>query len=322
MKITEAGIYPGLSSADYFADPCPTPSLTQSIAKVLIDQSELHARAEHPRFRTPDDDDEAEKYVKAQAIGNAAHLLMIGRGKQLEIVKADDFRGGEARKLRDTAYATGKTPILEKHFQIAHDMMVAARNQIDIVAECEPVLHEAFVNGDGEVMACAEADGIWLRSLIDWMVTPRLLFDFKTTGMSVAPHAVPNLMADAGWALQAAMQERILDVLDPEGAGRRRFFFIAQENYKPFALTVHELPEGTMTMGRKMLAKAEAMWRQAIVSDKWPGYAPVVHMPEYPGWHEQRWLTRELNDEAQRLADDVNGKRAPAKFDPEIMRAG
>ena len=26
MKITKPGIYPGVSSADYFADPCPTPA--------------------------------------------------------------------------------------------------------------------------------------------------------------------------------------------------------------------------------------------------------------------------------------------------------
>jgi hypothetical protein len=39
MKITKPGIYPGVSSADYFADPCPTPSLTQSLCKILIERS-------------------------------------------------------------------------------------------------------------------------------------------------------------------------------------------------------------------------------------------------------------------------------------------
>src|SRR6266702_177650 len=31
MKITEPGIYYDVATADYFADPCPTPSFTQSL---------------------------------------------------------------------------------------------------------------------------------------------------------------------------------------------------------------------------------------------------------------------------------------------------
>jgi hypothetical protein len=31
------GIYPGFGEAEYFADPCETPSLSQSIAHVLVD---------------------------------------------------------------------------------------------------------------------------------------------------------------------------------------------------------------------------------------------------------------------------------------------
>ena len=38
MKIDKPGIYKGMLSDDYFADPCITPSLSQSIAKILIEQ--------------------------------------------------------------------------------------------------------------------------------------------------------------------------------------------------------------------------------------------------------------------------------------------
>jgi hypothetical protein len=183
--------------------------------------------------------------------------------------------------------------------QTAHKMVLAAKLQLTNAGGYDVALDKAFREGDGEVVIAAEIDGIWLRSLVDWMVNPRLLFDYKSTAMSVAPHAIPKLMADAGWPIQAATQERILDVIDPEGAGRRRFFFIAQENYKPFALTVHELPESTMTMGRKMLAKAESMWREAILTNTWHGYPPMINRPELPGWTESQWLNREIADAAR-----------------------
>jgi hypothetical protein len=41
-----------------------------------------------------------------------------------------------------------------------------------------------------------------------------------------------------GWDIQAAMHERALDVLDPDNAGRRKHFYINQENEPPYALTV------------------------------------------------------------------------------------
>lgn len=314
--ITKADIYKDFPEADYHADPCPAPSLNQSLVKVLIEQTALHARCEHPRFADADDpDEETEKYVKAQAIGNAAHAILLGRGKTLAVGDFDAWTTKDAKEFKAEAIKRGDVYILAKHLEVAHRMVKAAKLQLTAAAAADPVLDDAFVNGDGEVVVAAEVDGIWLRCLVDWMVTPRLLFDFKSTGMSVAPHSIPNLMADAGWPIQAAMQERILDVIDPEGAGRRRFFFVAQENYKPFALTVHELPEGTMTMGRKMLAKGETMWREAIKTNTWSGYAPLIHKPEYPGWKESQWLNREIADAAS--------ERVPrSDFKPERLMAG
>jgi hypothetical protein len=305
FKITEPGIFTDVPEADYYADPCLLPSLTQSIAKVLIDHSALHARAEHPRFAEPEAEDEpAEKYVAAQAIGNAAHKALIGRGKEIAVGEFDSWRSDPAKKFRAAAELAGQTAILTKHMNTAHDMVLAARMQIMEAANAldEPALHQAFKEGSGEVVAAALVDGVWMRSLIDWMVNPRILFDFKSTGLSVAPHAIDNLMSNAGWPIQAAMQERILDVLDPEGAGRRRFFFVAQENWKPYALTIHELPEATMTIGRKMVSHAETIWRDAMLNNRWTGYPIGINRPQYPQYVETKWLAREIEHEERRTA--------------------
>ena len=286
------GIYRDMDSATYFDDPCPEPSLSQSIAKVLIERSPLHAMHEHPKLRpATTDDDEGEKYDKAKAIGNAAHAIMIGRGKTLEIVKFNDFKSGEAKKLRDAAYAAGKTPILEKHLNVASEIVASGLSQLKRHED-----RDAFQNGSGEVALIWQDDGIWCRALVDWLHDDlRTVDDYKTSGMSMAPHVIGLRAETAGWHVQAAFIERGLDILHPVTAGRRRYRFIAQEqDGKPYGLTSMHMDEHWLTMGRKKVQAAMTMWRAALKTGRWPGYPVQAIRPEYPLFREKQWLEREL----------------------------
>ena len=291
MRITKPGIYRDISAAEYYADPAPIPSLTQSICKILLDSSPLHAYFEHPRLVPNGREDEA--YDKVKAIGNAAHKMMLGRGKEIVVIKADDFRSKEARAKRDEVLAIGDIPLLEKHLDEVSVMTDTARQTLR-----EHEDRDAFSAGSAEVMIAWEEDGIWYRSLIDWLSDDlRTIDDFKTTGMSVAPHKLGHLAESAGWQVQAAFIERGLNVLDPAGAGRRRFRFIAQEQYRPYALSVAHMDEHWLTMGRKQIAVADRMWRTAISLGDWRGYPPCGVVPDYPAWAESQWLARELSSE-------------------------
>jgi hypothetical protein len=77
-------------------------------------------------------------------------------------------------------------------------------------------------------------------------------------------------MASAGWHVQCAMHERILNAIDPEGAGRRRFLYIAQENEPPYALTVNEIGESALTIGRKQIDYA-SQYVAALLGERTPG---------------------------------------------------
>ena len=316
MKIEKPGLYKGMLAEDYFADPCIEPSFSQSIGKILIDQSPLHAKQAHPRLAQPidGDDEETEKYDKAKAIGNACHLIMMGRGKRLSIIDAPNFKSKSAQTDKQAAIIAGDEPILRKHYLIAHAMSLAAKLQLIAIPGCD----QAFKLGDGEVVIANVEDGIWLRSMIDW-ITPDLreVWDLKTSGMSASPYATGKLMASAGWHLQAAMHERILDALDPAGAGRRRFFYVCQENEAPFALTVNEIGEAALTIGRKQIDYAIRLWAHCLTKNEWPAYPPRIIRPELPAWAENSWLARELAE------DDVREQRALNKnFDPSNLMAG
>lgn len=292
FRVTAPGIFLDVPSQDYFADPCPTPSLTQSIAKTLIERSPAHAAAEHPRLAPPStDDDEPEKYDAAKAIGNAAHALMIGRGKEIAVGEYPNWQTKEAKAFKSEAMTGDRVPILSKHMARAEAMVKIARATLREVGWTT-----AFEMGNGEVVIAWREGDVWFRSMIDWMVSPSLLFDYKTTSLSCAPHNIATLMANAGWDIQAAMHERGLNALDDSGVGRRIFRFLAQENDPPYAVTPVELTEAVLTMGRKKLAYAVEAWKRSMASGQWPAYSTEVCRPEYPSWKETQWLAREVTE--------------------------
>lgn len=287
--ISKPGIYFEFPSEAYFADPCPKPSLNQSLAKVLLEQSPLHARYAHPRLSPVAKEEREEKYDKDRAIGNAAHALLLGRGKDVDPLPFEDFKTKAAQVARRESLAVGYEPILSKHYEAARELAGSIRRQLD-AHQCR----DAFTDGRSEVVLAWEEGGIWFRTMIDWLSTDlRVCDDLKTTGGSAAPQAVPWSMADWGWDIQAAMWERGLNILDPENAGRRRYRFINVENYPPYALTVNDMSESVLTLGRRRLQLAVEIWKRCIERDEWPGYPLVTQYPAFPGSRESQFEERE-----------------------------
>lgn len=304
MKIEKPGLYRDMTSADYFSDPAPLPSLTQSIAKILLDQSPLHAWHAHPRLNPDYQHDDATKYD----VGNIAHKLTIGRGKELVVLRDfDDWRKKEAQEARKAAAAEGKLAVLAKHYARAERMVTAAREQLALHRGLEDLFHER--HGHGEVCLAWEEDGIWFRQLVDWLDKGETTFvDLKTTDMSAAPHGLGRMMVNAGWPIQAAMAERGLNALC--GHKRRRFLFVVQEaSEPPFAMNVVEMSEAALTIGRKQLAIAAHIWTECVISNIWPSYPREIIVPDFPGYAEASWLDRETTEFADRkpMLTDLSG---------------
>lgn len=300
FRITQPGIFLDVPTLDYFADPAPTASLTQSVAKILLAKSPLHAWYAHPRLN-PDYRHKDDTFFD---IGNIAHTLMIGRGKEIVVLESfDDWRTKAAKEAREIAAASGKLAVLGKHYSKAEAMVRAAREQLTIRGL--DLLFDSTL-GNGEVVTAWKEGALWMRQMIDYLSgDARTFCDYKSTGESAAPHALSRKMVNDGWAIQAAMGERGLDVLDPKNAGRRRYLFVVQEDEKPYALTVAEIGEAAMTMGRKQLDMAVTIWRRCIENDRWPGYPTDIARPEYPGWAETEWLNREIAHDERRKAEPM-----------------
>jgi hypothetical protein len=309
--IREPGIYRDVSANDYHADPCPAPSLTQSVAKILLDRSPLHAWHAHPRLNPGYQHDDDTKFD----VGNVAHKLMLGRGKEVVALDAPDWNAtgmgkGAKTKLheeRDLLRSQGKLAVLGKTVARADRMVKAAREQLEL----RGLGHLFGEHGDSEVVIAWQerAGGLWCRQMVDWLSTDRLIFaDYKTSDLSAAPDGLGRVMVNAGWPVQAAFAERGLDEIDPDNAGRRQFLFVMQEATVPYALTVARMSEGALTMGRKQVEEAYRVWLSCLLNNRWPGYPTEIVTPEYPGWHEAAVLTREVaRYEREPMLQDLSG---------------
>lgn len=297
--ITSEGIFPDFPVNDYFDDPCPEPSLTQSLCKIILDQSPLHAKFAHPRLGTKFDN--SEDYEKNMAIGNAIHAILLGRGKHVAVGNFNDWRTKASQEWKTAALEAGETPILAKHWDRADFACRSIRKQLDTIPG-----HKPLTDGESEVVIAWKEQGFWFRSMIDYVSSGNCrLEDLKSTSGSVSPSAIPFMMSDSGWAVQAALQDRGLNKLDPANAGRRRFRFLAIENREPYGLTINELSESVMTVGRRMVDLAIRIWKQCMASDVWPCYPIETNYPDVPVFKLTVWEEQERRlKEIYQLTDD------------------
>jgi hypothetical protein len=118
-------------------------------------------------------------------------------------------------------------------------------------------LFDADNSGQSELVTCWREGETWFKQMLDWRRNDgRIVADYKTTDLSIAPQNLGRMMVSAGWHIQAAMAQRGLDVLDPATMMERQYLFVVQEAQEPYALCVVEIGEGPMTVGRKSIDMA------------------------------------------------------------------
>lgn len=251
--IDKAGIYPDLPEADYHADPCPEPSLSNSIAKELVEKSPLHAWAMHPKFggasRAPS---------STLDHGSLVHELLLGRGPGITVVEANDWRTKAAKAARDEARDAGKTPVLAKAFLAAKKAAKAL--------EAGLANRGVVFDGESEVtlvwQELAAAGPIWCRARLDHLKRP-IIYDLKTTGIAET-RAIERLIVNMGYDMQRAAYVRGLTALEPDLGGRVDFVFAFVETEFPYAINVAPLDGMLREYGERRWLDAVERWSSAL----------------------------------------------------------
>lgn len=287
--IKKPGIF-NIGDDEYHADPCPEPSISSSLAKILLEQSPLHAWTAHPRLNPNFETEEKAAFD----LGSAAHAVMLGSDAVLDVIDAEDWRGKEARAARESARAAGLIPVLKDQHKRIMAMVEAARAQLRHHREAR----DAFEDGSPERTLIWRDGAVWCRSKLDWLPDGgRVFYDYKTCGGSASPAVWgERAMFANGYDIQAAFYSRgiraLMDVPDPI------FRFVVQETTPPYALTVCQLKPFAVEMADRRVEEAIETWGYCLARNEWPSYPAFVCHVEPPVWHEKKVMDREASHQA------------------------
>jgi hypothetical protein len=275
---------PGLhtiSAAEYHADPCPQPSLSSSIANLLLTRSPLHAWHAHPRLNPAW---RAEVPTTEMELGTALHSMILENSeKSLVLIDAKDYRTNDAKALRDAARVNGKTPLLVHKLAEVREIALAARAQIKAseIGGVKFSSERSMLWQEGET---------WCRGRIDWLSDDNeLVVDLKTTSASAEPNAYIKRLLNDGADLQAAVYSRGVYALTGK---RPAFVFACIEVDPPYAMSFVGLEPAWIAWADAKFDQALEIWRKCLASNEWPAYGRRVCWGSLPAWAEAQWMER------------------------------
>lgn len=287
-----------IAEADYHADPCPEPSLSSSIAKVLLARSPRHAREAHPRLN-PNYEAKVSDTFDA---GSVFHKLILGKGPELAILPFGDYKTNAAKEAKAAARAAGQLPVLEKNLPGVDAMVSAVRAQVSGWQE----LAYAMAGGQPETTLTWQEETpvgpIWCRAMLDWKPTNgNLVVDWKTCQQGAGPE---EWGARTAWQNDVDVQDafyrrgirKVLGLPDPA------LLFAVAELAAPYSLACHRITPAAAAMADRQVQYAINVWGLCLAADRWPGYRRETAWIEPPPWRETRWLAREERGETEPTA--------------------
>jgi len=282
-RIKVSGLYTGIPSDVYHADPCYEPSLSSGIARALLAQSPRHAWAAHPRLNP--------RYRPSKSrdfdLGTAAHAVLLEDGAdRIMVLDAKDYRTKAAQELRDQALEAGRMPLLTHQADQVSEMVLSARAYLSrCELQLDPTEHEA------EATIIWQDAGAWCRARPDMMIRgQRMLLDYKTTQGSAEPGAwIRGQMTSLGYDIQAA---HYLTGANAIGLEDYRFAFLVQEAAPPYACSLVGVGPAMLDLALRKIDYAIRTWGACMAAGEWPAYPDQVCWADPKPWAEGEWEER------------------------------
>ena len=277
-----------ISADAYHADNlAPEPSLSSTLARLLLNQSPLHAWTASPRLNP--DWQPVEK--KTFDIGRAAHRAVLGAGSDFCVIPEDILASNgaastkEAKAFVEAARADGLTPL--KHGEIDEIQAIASAVQRKLLL--------AKINIEpsrSEMAAIAQIDGIWCRAMIDNAPeNSPYLIDLKTT-TDASPEACIRAVTNYSYDVQAAHYQAVWEAATGE---KRRMLFVFVEKEPPYEVGFVQLygkvgdEADWMDDANGKAAESRRVWSECLTSGYWPGYPAQIATVGAPGYYRAKW---------------------------------
>jgi len=272
-----AGIHT-ISADAYHADPAPEPSLSNSIACVLANQTPIQAWLKHPRLNP---DYQAENSGTFD-IGEACHGLLLEGQDRVCIIDTKDWKTDAAKEARNDAWANGRIPLLREQYKKTLLMRDAALR----FAGRSRTLRGVFESGKPEQTLIWQAGETWCRARLDLLVSDRpLILDYKSTAAPDPGTWTRRYIVEHGYDMQSVWYRRGLSALAGEYA---EFYFLVQEVRPPYLCYLVEPTESMHQLGSIKVERALHLWRTCLACGDWPGYPTEPFLADAPSWALQQ----------------------------------
>lgn len=247
----------------YHADPCSTPSLSQSMARTLLTRSPLHAWRGHPKlggFKR--------EATKSMDNGTVIHDLLLNGGtlEGIDVVYHDNYRPSAAKADRDAIQAAGRIPVLQADYEELAGAAEKLKERLDdlgisLDGQKEGVATWEERSRDGIVVKCRARMDVWCAGTIT-------VTDLKTT-VCAHPDSIGKAVSTYGYDIQRAAYTRAIKKKFGVDAKFRHIFC---ELTEPYLLSVVELDDAYIALGEAKWQRAVDLWAKCLSTNNWPGY--------------------------------------------------
>lgn len=243
-----------LPEDDYHGLPSLSASRLKTLDDLSLSPAEVRYELDHRKEKA------------AYDFGHAAHLKVLGKGNELAVIDASDWRTKAAQEARKAAYAEGRVPLLTKDVAQVDAMAKA-------IEDHDAALDALTAPGNAEVSAFAtDPDtGIDLRSRADYLHRDGTCVDYKTSANGVGPFDFAKTAAKFGYDIQAATYRHVFGLA---GQPLGRFLFVVQAKEPPYAVAVYELDERSEDVGAALMRRAIDRYI-ALDAAGWPGWEGI-----------------------------------------------
>lgn len=259
----EDGIYDDVSEVAYHSD---RDSLSSSGARLLLEPGGPAKFAGPPRVEKKEYD-----------LGHVVHALVLGKGSDITVVKADSWRTKAAQEARNEAREAGRVPVLREMFQNAQRVAGAVWEH--------PLASILLEQGTPELSIYAHdpETGERLRCRPDWYRGTAIV-DLKTT-KDAAPQRFRKSVAEYGYFQQAAFY---IDVAALAGIEVENFYFVAVETTAPYLMSVTQIDERDIELGRRLNRAAINLFARCRATKTWPALPVEIPHLGLTDWERAR----------------------------------
>jgi hypothetical protein len=280
----EPGLHYNIDERYYYRDLlCDVPTLSRGELLVMIDECPMNCRHAHPRLGAAGAGSDANADMD---FGSMSHKLVLGRGADIEIIEAQDYKTNAAKAARDGARDRGHIPALRHQYDLAQRVARAFDSELHRLG-----LAEMFYAGESEVVA------IWQdtthtrgRALLDKLYIDKergraVIFDPKFS-KQVSLRELGRHIDNQKYHVQERWYKRAVTMACPEVQGRVDFIylFMSVDLTRPLQMVPVRLAGEFSAIAESKITRGVMAWDRCMSSGNWPGYTDTVlniEPPEY-----------------------------------------